>query len=280
MENPAGGTQAVKAPVRRYIRKKQDEAMHNFLKRVIILVVLVTIIAAGVNLARYFTLRDARIRQLQRERQHLIRVINRLTGRRRMAELVVDGQIINGKKQIVQSTLLWEEFVNGPGQRRIALPIRKIVIPGNTPYVDGYVLKFQDKFVEEGNILRGKSLAFFRRIFSHSQAPNHGTSLLDSHGVPPCLEGKNGRPNSFTFRLWQHIHQLMEHPRTAKKLGLDIVQGQAVYRPVKPGRLYVIYLQNDGGLEFTQQSGESNLIDRLLTEANKDHSHTAGSTAR
>ncbi|MGC8624310.1 MAG: hypothetical protein ACP5VQ_03470 [Phycisphaerae bacterium] len=249
--------------------------MHNFLKRVIILVVLVTIIATSINLARYYTLRNARVRQLQRERQHLMRVINRLTGRRRMAELVVDGQVINGKKQVLQSSLLWEEFVNGPDGRSRALAIRKIVIPGDTPYVDGYVLKFQDKFVEDGDILRGKSLAFFRRIFSHSQAPNHGTSLLDPRGVPPCLDGKNGRPDSFTLRLWQHIHQLMEHPQAAKKLGLDIVQGQAVYRPVKPGRLYVIYLQNDGGLQFTQKSGGLSLIDRMLKEANQDHSRTA-----
>ena len=249
--------------------------MRNFLKRVIVLVVLTTIMAAGINIAIYFASRNARILQLERERKHLQAVINRLTGKRRMAELVVDGQVTNGKRQVLQTTLLWEDFVNGPEGHRVALPIKKITIPGDTPYVDGYVLKFQDKFVEEGNLLRGKSLAFFRRIFSSKQSPHVGTSLLDSHGVPPCLDGKAGRPDTFTLDLWQHIQQLMEHPASAKKLGLDIVQGQAVYRPVKPGRLYVIYLQNDGGMEFTQQAGESALINRLLKEADDTHSQTA-----
>ena len=251
--------------------------MRQFLKRIIVLVVLVTLMATGINLAIYFTSRNARILQLQRERKHLERVINRLTGKRRMAELVVDGQVINGQKRVLQTTLLWEEFVNGPGGRRQALPIRRIIIPGDTPYVDGYVLKFQNKFVEDGDILRGKSLAFFRRIFSTKQSPHSGSSLLDAQGVPPCLDGKNGRPDTFTLNLWHHIHQLMEHPGAASKLGLDIVQGQAVYRPVKPGRLYVIYLQNDGGLEFTQQAGESSLIDHLLKEANHSHSRRASS---
>ena len=249
--------------------------MRNFLKRVIVLVVLTTLMAAGVNLAIYYASRNARIRQLERERKHLETVINRLTGKRRMAELVVDGQVTNGKRQVLQTTLLWEEFVTGADGRRKPLPIRKIVIPGDTPYVDGYVLKFQTKFVEDGDLLRGKSLAFFRRIFSSKQSPQLGTTLLDSHGVPPCLDGKSGRPDTFTLDLWQHIQQLMQHPNSAKKLGLDIVQGQAVYRPVKPGRLYVIYLQNDGGLEFTQQAGESSLIDRLLKEADHTHSQTA-----
>jgi hypothetical protein len=251
--------------------------MRNFLKRVIVLVVLTTIMAAGVNMAIYFASRNARILQLERERKHLEKVINRLTGKRRMAELVVDGQVTNGKRQVRQTTLLWEEFVTGKDGKRTPLPIKKIVIPGDTPYVDGYVLKFRNTFVENGDLLRGKSLAFFRRIFSSKQSPQSGSSLLGSHGVPACLTGKSGRPDTFTLNLWQHIRQLMEHPAAAAKLGLDVVQGQAVYRPVKPGRLYVIYLQNDGGLEFTQQAGESSLINRLLKEADRTHSQTSTS---
>ncbi len=249
--------------------------MRNFLKRVIVLVVLTTIMAAGVNMAIYFASRNARILELQRERKHLLVVINRLTGKRRMAELVVDGQVTNGKRQVRQTTLLWEEFVTGSDGKRKALPLKQIVIPGDTPYVDGYVLKFRKKFVENGDLLRGKSLAFFRRIFSSKQSPQLGSSLLGSHGVPECLTGKSGRPDTFTLNLWRHIRQLMQHPTAAAKLGLDVVQGQAVYRPVKPGRLYVIYLQNDGGLEFTQQAGESSLINRLLKEADQMHSQTA-----
>ncbi len=248
--------------------------MRNFLKRVIVLVVLTTVMAAGVNMAIYFASRNARILQLERERKRLQVIINRLTGKRRMAELVVDGQVTNGKRQVRQTTLLWEEFVTGSDGKRTPLPIKKIVIPGDTPYVDGYVLKFRKKFVENGDLLRGKSLAFFRRIFSSRQSPQLGSSLLGSHGVPECLTGKSGRPDTFTLNLWQHIRQLMQHPASAAKLGLDVVQGQAVYRPVKPGRLYVIYLQNDGGLEFTQQAGESSLINRLLKEADRTHSQT------
>ncbi len=252
--------------------------MRQFLKRVIVLVVLATIIATGINLAVYFRSRDARIVQLERERKHLKKIIDRLTGRRRMAELVVDGQVTNGQQQVLQTTLLWEEFVNGPHQMQRALPIRKIVIPGDVPYIEGYVLKFQDKFVEEGDLLRGKSLAFFNRIFSDLLAPKSGTSLLDAHGIPPCLESRYGNPNAFTKNLWHHIDILMQHPAAAKELGLDIVQQQAVARPVKPGRLYVIYLQNDGGLEFTQQEGESSLINHLLNEADHAHSYSQTTT--
>ena len=87
--------------------------MRNFLKRVIVLVVLTTIMATAINMAIYFTSRNARILQLERERKHLQTVINRLTGKRRMAELVVDGQVTNGQRQVLQTTLLWEEFVTG-----------------------------------------------------------------------------------------------------------------------------------------------------------------------
>ena len=251
--------------------------MRRFLKAMLAVVILATMVTLGVDVSYYMLSRQARMEKLQQERDHLQRVINRLTGKTRRAELVVDGQVLNGRGQVLQTTLLWREFTIGRGGKEVALPMRKITIAGDMPHVDGIVLKFQNKYVEDGDLLRGKSLVFFRSIYGNSQAPDQGVSLLGRGGVPAVLLGPHNRRNIFAQSLWNKIWQLLKHPLLAKKEGLDVVQGEAVYRPVKRGRLYVIYLRNDGGPEFTVAPGESSLVDELLNQASQAHSRVSGS---
>ena len=134
------------------------------------LVVVATLAVLVIHLTRHNWSRDVRIAELKKERLQLQTIIKRLTGRSREAQLVVDGQVVNRRGRVVQTTLLWREFTFTTHGRPVALPIKKIVIPGDEPYIGGYVLKFADSFVEAGNLLRGKSIGFFTNIFSKSQA--------------------------------------------------------------------------------------------------------------
>ncbi|MGC8560894.1 MAG: hypothetical protein ACP5O1_09475 [Phycisphaerae bacterium] len=231
------------------------------------LVVGATLIALGIHLTRDYRSHDAQLAQLKKERAELQAIIKRLTGRTQEAQLVVDEQVLNRRGRVVQTTLLWREFTFTNQGRRVALPLQRIVIPGDEPYIGGYVLKFADSFVEAGNALRGKSLGFFTRIFSNSQAPDRGTSLLGREGVPRVLEPRYGPPNPFALSLWQQIQRLIRSRRADKKLGLQVVQLQYVAKPVRPGVLYTIYLQNDGGFEFIAERGHKALMDRLLHQS-------------
>ena len=230
------------------------------------LVVVATLIALVIHLTRDSRSHNAQIAQLKKERMELRAIIKRITGRTQEAQLVVVGQVLSRRGRVMQTTLLWREFTFTT-QGRVALPLQKIVIPGNEPYIGGYVLKFADSFVEAGNALRGKSLGFFTRIFSNSQAPDRGTSLLGREGVPRVLEPRYGPPNPFALSLWRQIQRLIRSRRADKKLGLQVVQLQYVAKPVRPGVLYTIYLQNNGGLEFVAEPGHNSLIDRLLHQS-------------
>ncbi len=230
------------------------------------LVVSATLATLAVHLIRDLRSRHAQIAQLKKERLELQTIIKRLTGRAQEAQLVVVGQVLNRRGRVLQTTLLWREFTF-TNHGRVALPVQKIVIPGDEPYIGGYVLKFADSFVEAGNALRGKSLGFFTRIFSNSQAPDRGTSLLGREGVPRVLEPRYGPPNPFALSLWRQIQRLIRSRRADRKLGLQVVQLQYVAKPVRPGVLYTIYLQNNGGFEFIAKPGHKALIDRLLHQS-------------
>lgn len=235
------------------------------------IVVLATAATLSINLTEQYLSRNQRIAQLQKEKAELLAVIKRLTGRTREAQLIVDGQVINGRGKVMQTTLLWREFTYDSNGRPVPLPLKKITIPGDEPYIGGFVLKFSDSFVEDGDDLRGKSIGFFTNIFSSIQAPIHGTSLLSRTGVPRILEPRFGPPNPFAQTLWHKIYALMRSRHQARSLGLQVVERQYVAKPVRPGVLYSIYLQNDGGFEFTQEPGRSTLINRLLRQASAEH---------
>src|SRR5207253_9704500 len=54
---------------------------------------------------------------------------------------------------------------------------RQFRIRGGTVYIDGWVVKFEDKYVEQADLERGTSLLLFKRIFGSGQKPDDGYPL-------------------------------------------------------------------------------------------------------
>ncbi len=249
--------------------------MEKFVKRIFLFVVLVIVTAMALDLGFYLIHRQSQLAELQREKKELEAVITRLTGRTRRAEMAVYGQQIDGRGRVLNTTLIWREYTIGPDGDDAPLPMKLITVPGNIPHVDAIVLKFQDQFVEENDVLRGKSLAIFRRLYGDTQAPTDGNYLTAPGDVPDALRCRTGAVTTLERSLWSHIWDLMSNTKLAKDEGLDVVQGEDVYKPVTPGKLYVIYLQNDGGLEFTERDDESAVVDDMLHSADKANSTVA-----
>ncbi len=244
------------------------------IRRLLALVLTVALIVSAINLSLYFWQRNSELARLRRERSELQAVIARLTGHTRRAELVVSHQDHNADGAVTDTTMLWQEFTIGPDGKRKPLPIVSINIPGDIAHVDALVVKFADRYVEQGDLLRGKSLIFFRRVYGDTQAPSEGISLLNRRGMPRFLRADPDRVNRFEQQIWRHLWHLMIHPRQAQKLGIAVVQGEDAYRIVQPGKLYVIDARNDGGIEFRQKSGESALVEQMLQRAATGYNST------
>src|SRR5262245_8958284 len=54
---------------------------------------------------------------------------------------------------------------------------RQFTIRGDVVYIDGWVVKFEDKYVEQADLERGTSLLLFKRIFGSGQKPDDGYPL-------------------------------------------------------------------------------------------------------
>src|SRR5262249_62261872 len=124
-------------------------------------------------------------------------------------------------------------------------------IKGEEFYVDALVVRFDDKFVEIGDGLRGKSLLLFRRAFGNQQKPDDGTPLFNSgpdekNPVPAGL-AVPGAPSAFEKGLWSRFWTLANDPEEAKKVGVRVAQGEAPHILARPHQVYQVRLRATGG---------------------------------
>lgn len=141
------------------------------------------------------------------------------------------------------------EFVElSPTGEPLSQP-RRFELPGDVIYIDNWVVKFDDTYIEKGDIERGTSLCLFRRIFSEQQTPNQGISL-DEIGMRPQAYARGGALSDFEKRIWSDFWEFANNPTKATELGIRAANGEAVSIKVREGKAYNISLRASGGLSI------------------------------
>jgi len=121
-------------------------------------------------------------------------------------------------------------------------------IRGDMVYVDSWVVKFEDKYVEEADIDRATSLVFFRRIFGEFQEPNEGFPL-DAEGERPVAYS-GGPMSEFESRIWDDFWDVANDESKQEELGIRAAHGDAPSIKVRKGKAYRIDLRASGGLSI------------------------------
>ncbi len=128
-------------------------------------------------------------------------------------------------------------------------PPKSFELPGDVIYIDNWVVKFDDSYIEKGDIERGTSLCLFRRIFSEQQVPNEGFSL-DEIGMRPQAYARGGGLSEFEQHLWSDFWEFANDPVKATEMGIRAANGEAVSVQVREGKAYNISLRASGGLSI------------------------------
>jgi hypothetical protein len=184
----------------------------------------------------------------------LHRSIERLTGETRVAEVhVVDqvlaGQLVEGRP--APSDLTTIEFIELDREGH-PLPSKRFQIADTVIFFDALVIKFTHELVAEGDELRGRSLALFRRIYGEHQQPAEGF-LVDPAGDVPNVFRVHPDPGEEERALWAKFWDYAADPALAARKGVRVAQGEAVYMPMRKGEVWSLTLQNDGGLNLTRR---------------------------
>lgn len=122
---------------------------------------------------------------------------------------------------------------------------RQFSIRGDIVYIDGWVVKFEDKYVEQADLERGTSLLLFKKIFGSGQKPDEGLPL-DEFGSAPRAYARGGKMSDFERKIWDDFWNIANDPDKAKQLGIRAAHGGAPFMKVEKGKSYRILLRASG----------------------------------
>ncbi len=138
--------------------------------------------------------------------------------------------------------------VNDNGEA-ISAP-KQFRINGDVVYIDNWVVKFDDQFVERAEIDRATSLVLFRRIFGENQTPNDGFAI-DVVGSRPQAYGSGNPMSEFEKKIWDEFWTIANDEARAKELGIRAAHGEVPSMKLQKGKSYKVLLRASDGLSIT-----------------------------
>ncbi len=123
---------------------------------------------------------------------------------------------------------------------------RTFELRGDIVKVDAWVVKFDDKYIEEEDLIRGTSICLFRRIHGDLPKPEEVHELDEVGALPSAY--KRGPISDFEREIWNDFWELHHDEDRAKAMGIRAVHGQVVYNKVRKGETYKIELRASDGL--------------------------------
>lgn len=131
---------------------------------------------------------------------------------------------------------------------------REFTVKGDVVYIDNWVVKFEDKFVEQADLARGTSLTLFRRIFGEYQSPNEGFQI-DEVGSQPQAYASGGIPSDFEQNIWDQFWTFANNRELAQEQGIRAAHGEAVSIKAEEGKSYRVVLRASDGLSIVPEEG-------------------------
>jgi hypothetical protein len=167
----------------------------------------------------------------------------------RVARLSVIDQ---GKDEATGKTFTKVEFVELNDEGHPIDTPREFRIPGDTVYVDAWVVKFLDKYVEAADLERGTSLIMFKRLFGNDQKPDDGYPL-DEVGAAPKAYLRGGQMSDFEKSIFDDFWSIANDKAKAEEKGIDAIYGDAGYIKVEKGKNYIVRLRASGGPSIVRE---------------------------
>jgi hypothetical protein len=226
-------------------------------------------------------------RERERRDEHLRAIAKRLQVERRVADVIVIDQrpstrpatapttgpatapattqpvVSPGGGATFQTTLLFVEY-DRDGR---PLPAKAFTIDGDLARVDGVVIRFDGKFADEYDALRGQAVALLTRLFGEDQPPEKALSIDPRNDIPHVYRGDGPKVTEFERTLWQQIWRLAEDEAYRKEMGVRVVRPAAVRTRFQPDRLYTLALETDGGLHVSSRPLQGVYRDALRRHA-------------
>ena len=167
----------------------------------------------------------------------------------RLAEILVLKQWTS---EATKKAMTQFQFVEIDSQGHPLGKPKVFTIEGDIVHIDGYIVKYFDKFVEAGDPLKGTSAFLFRRAYGEHQDPAEGFPI-DSENSAPAAYQRGSKMSDLEADVWKNFWDYANNPGKAQKAGIRAAHGQANYIKLEPGKLYRIQLRASDGLSIVAE---------------------------
>lgn len=172
---------------------------------------------------------------------------------RRVAQLTVNKKAIDENGQKFLEVTFSEVDKDG----KIIGSSREFTLLGHTFFVDCWVAKFEDEYVEQADPLRSASVFTFKRIYGDEMKPAEGFPL-DDFSKPDGVYASNSA-SEFAQQIWQDFGEVCNDLNRQSSLGIRAVHGQANHLPPKQGQTYEITIRSSGAVSLTPVEKQDSL---------------------
>jgi hypothetical protein len=123
---------------------------------------------------------------------------------------------------------------------------KEVEIKGDVVHFDALIVSFSGQAVLDG---KERSLYLWRRVYGEDQAPSAGFPLEEPGAEPARYAGLLSRLRLKDKQMfWDAIWDLSNDPDALQQHGIQAVYGNAVYKKLRPGLIYVFKISPTGRL--------------------------------
>lgn len=185
------------------------------------------------------------------------RIIRNLKAESRIAEVLVVDSSLDEYTRKYKTTI---KFLEYDVQGRPLKP-KYFTFNGNLIQFQTLVVRFDDKYVEEGHRMKGKSIFLFMKAFvldgkNTQEFPITPVKVESAKpGAPPEYAVPEGYrvgnpPNYFEKEVWSRFWRYALEPGERKKIGIKNAQVEAPGSVFVPGTIYTLFIEHDGGIRI------------------------------
>lgn len=121
---------------------------------------------------------------------------------------------------------------------------KEVEIEGDVVHFDALIVTFSDQAVMDG---KKRSLYLWRRVYGENLSPSEGFNIATPGSHPErYADLLRDLKQSEQDLFWESIWNLANDPNALQAYGVKAIYGNAVYKRLRPGLIYVFKIGTDG----------------------------------
>jgi len=175
----------------------------------------------------------------------LRQIIHNLKAESRIAEVLVTQSSLDEYTRKYTTTIKFLEYdVKGEPMKP-----KYFTFKGNLIQFQTLVVRFDDKYVEQGNRMKGKSIYLFLKAFVLDGKNTEEMTITPTTDIPGGYRVGNP-PNYFEKEVWQRFWKYALDPAEREHLGIKNAQIEAPGSVFVPGTIYTLVIEHHGGIRI------------------------------